>query len=76
MQNLSANIPWKDLLMATLVFALSQLLVILWQFIDSFTIVHTLQSHGLHFKEAIMQKGIYLSWCFIYTNGFNCYDNF
>ena len=55
MQNLSANIPWKDLLMATLVFALSQLLVILWQFIDSFTIVHTLQSHGLHFKE-IMQK--------------------
>lgn len=42
--------------MATLVFALSQLLVILWQFIDSFTIVHTLQSHGLHFKEAIMQK--------------------
>ena len=45
--------------MATLVFALSQLLVILWQFIDSFTIVHTLQSHGLHFKEAIMQKGIY-----------------
>ena len=56
MQNLSANIPWKDLLMATLVFALSQLLVILWQFIDSFTIVHTLQSHGLHFKEAIMQK--------------------
>ncbi len=59
MQNLSANIPWKDLLMATLVFALSQLLVILWQFIDSFTIVHTLQSHGLHFKEAIMQKGIY-----------------
>lgn len=59
MQNISVHIPWKDLLMATLVFALSQLLVILWQFVDSFTIVHTLQSHGLHFKEAIMQKGIY-----------------
>ncbi|UDI79309.1 polysaccharide biosynthesis protein [Staphylococcus taiwanensis] len=59
MQNQTLSIPWKGLLMSTLIFALSQLLVILWQFIDSFTVVHTLQSYGLHFKNAIMQKGIY-----------------
>lgn len=52
-------IPWRRLFMATLIFALSQLLVILWQFIDSFTVVHTLQAYGLLFKEAITQKGIY-----------------
>lgn len=49
----------KQLILATLVFALSQLLVILWQFIDSFTVVHILQTYGLGFREAIMQKGIY-----------------
>lgn len=55
----SYPIPWKQLILATLVFALSQLLVILWQFIDSFTVVHMLQTYGLGFREAIMQKGIY-----------------
>ncbi|SUM60902.1 low temperature requirement B protein [Staphylococcus petrasii] len=58
-QNPTAHIPWKQLLIATVIFALSQLLVIMWQFIDSFTVVHTLQSFGLQFKQAIMQKGIY-----------------
>ena len=55
----SYPLPWKQLILATLVFALSQLLVILWQFIDSFTVVHMLQTYGLGFREAIMQKGIY-----------------
>lgn len=53
----SYPLPWKQLILATLVFALSQLLVILWQFIDSFTVVHMLQTYGLGFREAIMQKG-------------------
>ena len=41
------------------IFALSQLIVILWQVVDSFTIIRLLQHSGIAFKEAIIQKGIY-----------------
>ena len=32
---------------------------ILWQVVDSFTIIRLLQHSGIAFKEAIIQKGIY-----------------
>lgn len=55
----TTTIPWRRLMLAVMVFAISQLLVILWQFIDSFTVVHMLKSNHLSFHEAIKQKGIY-----------------
>lgn len=45
---------------ATVVFAISHLIVILWQVVDSFTIVNMLRyGTGLTFDEAITQKGIF-----------------
>lgn len=45
--------------MSILIYALSQLIVILWQVVDSFTVIHTLQVSGLSFDTAIRYKGIY-----------------
>lgn len=53
------KIEWKPLFTAIIIFALSQLIVILWQVIDSFTIIHTLQLAGIHFNQAIIEKGVY-----------------
>ncbi|MEB7383174.1 polysaccharide biosynthesis protein [Staphylococcus warneri] len=53
------KIQWTQLLIAILIFALSQLIVILWQVADSFTVIHTLKMTGLPFEEAIKQKGVY-----------------
>ncbi|MBI5975551.1 polysaccharide biosynthesis protein [Staphylococcus canis] len=54
------RVPWRQFLMAILIFAISHLIVILWQVIDSFTIVNLLR-HGAQqaFEIAIRQKGIY-----------------
>lgn len=40
-------------------FAVSQLIVIVWQVVDSFTVIHALQMTGLDFDEATIFKGIY-----------------
>ncbi|MDO5376531.1 MAG: polysaccharide biosynthesis protein [Staphylococcus rostri] len=54
------SIPWRQFFIALMIFAVSHLIVILWQVVDSFTIVNMLRSGaGYPFKEAIMQKGIY-----------------
>lgn len=54
------SLPWKQFLVSIVVFAVSHLIVILWQVIDSFTVVNTLR-HGaeLAFQQAIAQKGIF-----------------
>ncbi|QLK85301.1 polysaccharide biosynthesis protein [Staphylococcus sp. 17KM0847] len=56
----SQSIAWRQFFIAVVIFAMSHLIVILWQVIDSFTIVNTLQ-HGVGyaFEAAIVQKGIY-----------------
>lgn len=54
-----AKIQWSQLLIAILIFALSQLIVILWQVADSFTVIRTLKMTGLPFESAIKQKGVY-----------------
>ncbi|MBY7665528.1 polysaccharide biosynthesis protein [Staphylococcus agnetis] len=57
---LPQTIPWRQFAIATVIFALSQLIVILWQVVDSFTVINVLQhGQGLTFKDAITQKGIY-----------------
>ncbi|EKU46160.1 polysaccharide biosynthesis protein [Staphylococcus massiliensis] len=53
------DIHWKQLLMSALIFALSHLILILWQFIDSFTVINLLKATGVSFEEAIKQKGIF-----------------
>ncbi|MCS4487257.1 polysaccharide biosynthesis protein [Staphylococcus americanisciuri] len=56
----SPSIPWRQFGVSVIIFAVSHLLVILWQVVDSFTIVNMLRSGaGYAFKDAIMQKGIY-----------------
>ena len=55
----TTSIQWKQLFISISIFALSQLIVILWQVVDSFTIIRLLQHSGIAFKEAITQKGIY-----------------
>lgn len=52
-------VEWKKLSMAIIIFAVSQLIVIVWQVIDSFTVIHALQNAGLNFQEATTQKGIF-----------------
>ncbi|EJO7140786.1 oligosaccharide flippase family protein [Staphylococcus pseudintermedius] len=54
------NLQWRRFFIATVVFAISHLIVILWQVVDSFTIVNMLRyGTGLTFDEAITQKGIF-----------------
>ena len=52
----NTSIQWKQLFISISIFALSQLIVILWQVVDSFTIIRLLQHSGIAFKEAIIQK--------------------
>lgn len=52
-------VEWRKLVLAILVFAVSQLIVIVWQVVDSFTVLHMLQSTGLNFQQATSQKGVY-----------------
>ncbi|MBF7017901.1 polysaccharide biosynthesis protein [Staphylococcus durrellii] len=52
-------IEWKKLSLAIIVFAVSQLIVILWQVVDSFTVIHALKLNGLDFQHAISSKGVY-----------------
>ncbi|REH77089.1 polysaccharide biosynthesis protein [Staphylococcus felis] len=55
-----ASLPWRQFFSAVIIFAISHLIVILWQVVDSFTVVNALR-HGAQvaFRHAIEQKGIY-----------------
>ena len=53
----NTSIQWKQLFISISIFALSQLIVILWQVVDSFTIIRLLQ-HILLLKSNY-SKGIY-----------------
>lgn len=55
----TSQVQWRQLFISILIFALSQLIIILWQVMDSFTVIRVLQTSGLSFEKAIMQKGIY-----------------
>lgn len=58
-QSANTIIEWRKLSLAIVIFAISQLIVIVWQVIDSFTVIHALRSAGLNFQEAATQKGIF-----------------
>ncbi|MGK8516665.1 oligosaccharide flippase family protein [Staphylococcus arlettae] len=58
-QQTTQTIAWRQLSLAIIVFAVSHLIVILWQIIDSFTMIHALQLQGLSFNNAITLKGIF-----------------
>ena len=47
----TVHVNWRQLFVSILIYALSQLIVILWQVVDSFTVIHTLQVSGLSFKK-------------------------
>ncbi|UXR82681.1 polysaccharide biosynthesis protein [Staphylococcus sp. IVB6214] len=54
------SISFRQFFIAIAIFAVSHLIVILWQVVDSFTIVNMLRSGaGFVFQDAIVQKGIY-----------------
>ena len=36
----TAHVDWRQLFMSILIYALSQLIVILWRVVDSFTVIH------------------------------------
>lgn len=57
--NNNAKIAWKQLMLSILIFAISQLIVILWQVIDSVTIIQSLQATRVPFNIAITEKGVY-----------------
>ena len=48
----------ETVIASIIVFAVSHLIVILWQIIDSFTMIHALQLK-LSFENAIMLKGVF-----------------
>lgn len=52
-------IAWRKLALSIVIFAVSQLIVIVWQVVDSFTVIHALQRTGLSLQAAATQKGIY-----------------
>ncbi|MGM7692110.1 polysaccharide biosynthesis protein [Staphylococcus saprophyticus] len=60
-QNIERNkvVAWRQLALAIVIFAVSQLIVIVWQVVDSFTVIHALRNTGLSFQESTTQKGIY-----------------
>ncbi|MGX0848947.1 oligosaccharide flippase family protein [Staphylococcus auricularis] len=51
--------PWSKLVMAVMIFAVSQLIVILWQVVDSFTVLNGLRDAGISLSHAVTQKGVY-----------------
>ncbi|HDE3693895.1 TPA: oligosaccharide flippase family protein [Staphylococcus aureus] len=59
MVNNTAKIVWKQFALSVLIFAISQLIVILWQVIDSVTIIKSLQAIRVPFDVAITEKGVY-----------------
>ncbi len=56
MVNNTAKIVWKQFALSVLIFAISQLIVILWQVIDSVTIIKSLQAIRVPFDVAITEK--------------------
>ncbi len=58
MVNNTAKIVWKQFALSVLIFAISQLIVILWQVIDSVTIIKSLQAIRI-IDVAITEKGVY-----------------
>ena len=53
------SIDWRHFFLAVVIFSVSQILVLLWQIVDSFTVIRLLKAVGIPFKEAIEQKGIF-----------------
>lgn len=49
----------KDVIIMTVLYAISYLILILWQLVDSFTLIHLLQDTGYTFQESIKVKGIF-----------------
>ncbi len=56
MVNNTAKIVWKQFALSVLIFAISQLIVILWQVIDSVTIIKSLQAIRVPFDVAITEE--------------------
>ncbi|WP_238418558.1 polysaccharide biosynthesis protein [Mammaliicoccus fleurettii] len=49
----------KNIITMTVLYAISYLILILWQIVDSFTLVNLLQDTGYTFHESIKVKGIF-----------------
>lgn len=49
----------QNVITMTFLYAISYLILIFWQLIDSFTVIHLLQQTGLTFEESIKAKGIF-----------------
>ncbi|GGI43298.1 stage V sporulation protein B [Mammaliicoccus stepanovicii] len=49
----------KNVMTMTFLYAISYLILILWQVVDSFTLIHLLQDTGYNFQESIKVKGIF-----------------
>ena len=61
----NTSIQWKQLFISISIFALSQLIVILWQVVDSFTIIRLLQHSGIAFK--FIQMGLIVTTTFSFA---------
>ncbi|WP_251521028.1 polysaccharide biosynthesis protein [Staphylococcus sp. Marseille-Q6910] len=59
MYSKQTSIEGRKFLLAVVIFAVSQLIVILWQVVDSFTVIHALKFSGLDLHQAMAQKGVY-----------------
>lgn len=53
------SLPWRHFIFAVMIFAASQLIVILWQILDNFTIVNVMKHTGAPFQQLIEEKGVY-----------------
>jgi len=49
----------KNIVTMTILYAISYLILILWQIVDSFTLIHLLQENGYSFHESIKVKGVF-----------------
>lgn len=49
----------KSIIVMTILYAISYLILILWQVVDSFTLIHLLQETGYSFHESIRIKGVF-----------------
>lgn len=49
----------QNIITMTVLYAISYLILILWQIVDSFTLIHLLQETGYSFHESIKVKGVF-----------------
>ncbi|WP_436862916.1 polysaccharide biosynthesis protein [Staphylococcus caeli] len=57
--SVASTVAWRKLALAIIVFAVSQLIVIVWQVVDSFTVIHALRDTGMSLQASATQKGVY-----------------